>query len=80
MSRLEADVVRYSPGVPHCKVCRLFLNQAVPMMMTSHGLALFCETCEFGLNAVIVKAQDAAQLQFHLDPAPGSDEVAEEEE
>ncbi len=40
------SVDRLAFGIPHCKVCPLFLGQSVPVVATARGYALFCEGCE----------------------------------
>lgn len=79
---MEAGVVhqvgRVAFGIPHCKVCPLFLGQSVPVVATPRGYALFCDVCELGHGDITVRVRDAKELDIRLDDE-ASDEASEEE-
>lgn len=79
---MEAGVVhqvgRLAFGVPHCKVCPLFLGQSVPVVATARGYALFCEVCELGRGPVTVRVKDLKKLEIRLDD-PAAAGPSEEE-
>lgn len=78
---MEASVARSTDrlafGVPHCQVCPLFLGQAVPVVATPRGYALFCEVCELGHGPITIRAGDARKMQIRVDEA---DEAPDSEE
>ncbi len=74
---MSVSLGRLDFAKPHCAVCPLFLGQTVPVVQTSHGLAIFCEVCALGHGPVSVDAGRAGGLEITVDDA--GDAASEEE-
>ena len=67
-------------GTPHCNVCPIFLGQAVPVVRTEHGYALFCQVCDLGHREVTVRAPRGKRVEVNItDPGDPAVNRSEEE-
>ena len=77
---MQSSVNRPAFGSPHCTVCPLFLGQAVPVVRTKAGYALFCEVCELGHGPISVRASRRVSLRMTVQDEGDAAALASEEE